>query len=50
MIISTFIYYVCVATQSVILSSIGYGCTTWQWWVMLLCLFAARMCGKEEVR
>lgn len=48
--IATFIYYLCVVIQSAILSSIGYGCTTWQWWVILFCLIITRMCGRDETR
>lgn len=45
--ITTLIYYFCVCIVSMIISD-HWSPSSWQWWVIILCVCIARTCGKEE--
>lgn len=46
--IATIIYYICVVVMSVIMTISGFDILTPQFWIILSCMIAARICGKKE--
>lgn len=46
--IATIIYYICVVVMSVTMTIFGFDILTPQFWIILSCMIAARICGKKE--
>lgn len=46
--IATMIYYICVVVMSVTMTISGFDILTPQFWIILSCMIAARICGREE--
>ena len=46
--ISTIIYYACIIVVSTTMSISGLDILTPQFWIILFCMIAARICGREE--
>ena len=41
------IYFGLAGTLGVIMSTIDYGCNTWQFWAVLSCFIGSYICGRE---
>jgi len=48
--IATLIYYIDIVIMSFSLAQKGHNPTDWLWWVCIIGVIAARICGKEEER
>lgn len=46
--IVTIIYYICVVVMSVTMTISGFDILTPQFWIILSCMIAARICGQKE--
>lgn len=46
--ISTIIYYTCVVVMAATMATSGFDIWTPQFWIILSCMIAARICGREE--